>query len=154
MLIGPCAYEKWVYNSICDLFFSRRCLFSKFQFFAASPESFLRTPKKLNSTDLSRWEDHLGGTYLRVFFSNISACKPLKIGLSKRKGYLQIFRGISGFMLPNLMDKKDQRLVLPKKISLECGRSHFKMAAETPDMVSSFFSMGDNSKILFPSEGF
>ena len=46
------------------------------------------------------------------------------------------------FLLPNLMEKKDPWLVSPKKVSLDGGRDHFKMATEAPDMASPTFFYG------------
>ena len=63
--------------------------------------------------------------------------------------------GYPWFLLPNLMVKKNPWLVLPKKVSLDGGRSHFKMAAEAPDMVSpTFFLWEIIQKFFFLAWGF
>ena len=70
----------------------------------------------------------------------------------------RIFTNLHGylwFLLPNLMEKKNPWLVLPKKVSLDGGRSHFKMAAEAPDMVSpTFFLWEIIQKFFFLAWGF
>ena len=59
------------------------------------------------------------------------------------------------FLLPNLMRKKGSMVDFAKKISLDGGRSNFKMAAEAPDTVSqTFFLWEIILKFFFPAWGF